>query len=139
MVADTHPVPLDDSRLADIQRRLDDLRARTSALATHAALAAENARRTRSAPAAACSHSVELSRVREDLGGVQHELDGLRTAMSSRAVIEQAKGMLMVTRKIDPDAAFAVLVELSQTSHRKLADVAALLVESWRAPEHAAP
>jgi GAF domain-containing protein len=53
----------------------------------------------------------------------------MHAAMTSRAVIEQAKGMLMVQRKCDADAAFDILVQLSQHSHRKLRDVAQLIVE----------
>ncbi|MCU1692204.1 MAG: histidine kinase [Frankiales bacterium] len=52
----------------------------------------------------------------------------LREAMQSRAVIEQAKGVLMATRRCDADTAFATLVELSQTSNRKLRDLAAAVV-----------
>ena len=52
----------------------------------------------------------------------------LQQAMQSRAVIEQAKGILMGTRRCTPDEAFNILVELSQRSNRKLRDVAAALV-----------
>jgi GAF domain-containing protein len=50
-------------------------------------------------------------------------------AMTSRAVIEQAKGILMAQRHCHADEAFNVLVGLSQTTHRKLRDVAAALIE----------
>ena len=50
-------------------------------------------------------------------------------AMRSRAVIEQAKGILMATRGCSADEAFDLLVRLSQQSHRKLRDVAVALVE----------
>ena len=53
----------------------------------------------------------------------------LAAAMESRAVIEQAKGVLMSTHRIDADVAFEVLREISQTSNRKLRDVAADVVE----------
>lgn len=49
-------------------------------------------------------------------------------AMQSRAAIEQAKGILMGQRRCDADAAFDILVELSQKSHRKLRDVADTLI-----------
>jgi GAF domain-containing protein len=55
-------------------------------------------------------------------------------AMQSRAVIEQAKGILMAQRRCDADAAFDILVELSQHSHRKLRDVAHTLVAHTLAP-----
>lgn len=57
-----------------------------------------------------------------------HELDGLRTAMSTRATIEQAKGVVMCLRGCTPEEAFQHLVKLSQLSQRKLHDVAALVV-----------
>jgi AmiR/NasT family two-component response regulator len=40
--------------------------------------------------------------------------------MQSRAVIEQARGILMGGRRCGADEAFDILVRLSQQSHRKL-------------------
>jgi AmiR/NasT family two-component response regulator len=48
--------------------------------------------------------------------------------MESRAVIEQAKGILMSTHRIDADTAFDLLRGRSQASNRKLRDVAADIV-----------
>lgn len=62
--------------------------------------------------------------MRRDLDAALAEVDGLRVAMQTRGVIEQAKGMIMVALKVDEDAAFDVLVARSQTSHKKLIDVA---------------
>lgn len=59
-----------------------------------------------------------------DLEAAQRELEGLRIAMRTRGDIEQAKGILMATRRIDADAAFAVLTKMSQNSNRKLHEVA---------------
>ncbi len=56
-----------------------------------------------------------------------HNLEG---AFGRRAVIEQAKGILMAQHGIDPDAAFAMLRDRSQHNGHKVADVAAALVES---------
>jgi transcriptional regulator with GAF, ATPase, and Fis domain len=56
-------------------------------------------------------------------------------AMRSRAIIEQAKGMLMVSRRCDADEAFTILVGLSQQTHRKLHVVAQTLVDHARADE----
>lgn len=53
----------------------------------------------------------------------------MREAMQSRAVIEQAKGILMGGRRCDSDEAFAILVRLSQQSGRKLHVVAQTLVD----------
>jgi AmiR/NasT family two-component response regulator len=48
--------------------------------------------------------------------------------MASRAVIEQAKGILIGGRRCNADEAFAILVRLSQHSGRKLHEVAQALV-----------
>jgi len=64
----------------------------------------------------------------EELEATARELEGLRTAMRTRAVIEQAKGVVMCLRGCDADEAFQHLVKLSQISQRKLHDVAALVV-----------
>ncbi|MEX1163281.1 MAG: GAF and ANTAR domain-containing protein [Nitriliruptor sp.] len=52
----------------------------------------------------------------------------LREAITSRAVIEQAKGILMVRVGCDEDEAFALLRRTSQHQNRKLRDVAAAVV-----------
>jgi len=52
----------------------------------------------------------------------------LQQAMQSRAVIEQAKGILMGQRRCTSQQAFDILVRLSQDTNRKLRDVAELLV-----------
>jgi GAF domain-containing protein len=53
----------------------------------------------------------------------------MRQAMASRAVIEQAKGILMRDRGCSSEEAFEVLVRLSQTTHVKLRDLAQRLVD----------
>jgi hypothetical protein len=55
--------------------------------------------------------------------------DQLAEALRSRAVIDQAKGLLMGTRRCTAEKAFDILVRLSQQSQRKLRDVAHALVE----------
>ncbi len=54
----------------------------------------------------------------------------LDAAMRSRAVIEQAKGILMSQRRCDAAEAFSLLAEASQRSNRKLRDIAQSLVAS---------
>jgi len=54
----------------------------------------------------------------------------LADAMASRAVIEQAKGVIMADRRCDADAAFAILREMSQRNHRKLREIARDVVEN---------
>jgi AmiR/NasT family two-component response regulator len=62
--------------------------------------------------------------VAQVLRGLVREVENLRAAMEHRAVIEQAKGVLMHSMKIGPDAAFAVLVAASQRENVKLRDIA---------------
>ena len=52
------------------------------------------------------------------------ELAHLRTAMKSRAVIEQAKGILMERYKITAEQSFTLLTHASQRSNVKLREVA---------------
>ena len=62
----------------------------------------------------------------------------LTTAMRSRAVIEQAKGILMGAQRCSSDEAFQILVRVSQRENRKLRDIAEELVsriEQTRPPK----
>ena len=65
----------------------------------------------------------------EEQGRVAEQL---QTAMQSRSVIEQAKGILMGARRCGAEEAFDVLVKLSQDTNRKLRDVAQALVDEAR-------
>lgn len=56
--------------------------------------------------------------------------ENLQTAMESRAVIDQAKGMLIERYKLTPDAAFQLLARASMATNRKLRDIAADLVRT---------
>jgi len=58
----------------------------------------------------------------------------LAEAMRSRAVIEQAKGILMADHHITAEEAFHQLTRLSQNSHLKVRDVARRLVDSRSQP-----
>jgi GAF domain-containing protein len=58
---------------------------------------------------------------------------GLERAMESRAVIEQAKGILIARSGCDATEAFSELVRRSQRTNLKLARVAAQLVDEARA------
>ena len=70
----------------------------------------------------------EAQRLRHQMAELTSELDGLRTAMQTRAAIEQAKGIVMAAVHCDPDEAFNHLVRQSQATHMKLNEVAARLV-----------
>lgn len=77
-------------------------------------------------PVGAAVGGVEsLSRVVERQ---RRENEGLRAALRTRAVIEQAKGILVARTGTDPEAAFKELVAYSQRSNRKVVQVAAELV-----------
>jgi hypothetical protein len=59
---------------------------------------------------------------------LREELEGLRRAMEHRAVIEQAKGIIMASTGRTPDEAFELLRQQSQHSNMKLRDIAADIV-----------
>jgi AmiR/NasT family two-component response regulator len=59
---------------------------------------------------------------------LQEEVDGLRLAMEHRAVIEQAKGIIIGTSGCSPDEAFDLLRQQSQHMNRKIRDIAAEIV-----------
>jgi hypothetical protein len=61
---------------------------------------------------------------------LQAEVAQMRTAMASRAVIEQAKGVLMVLTNCAEQTAFDLLAHISSHTHRKVRDVAQLLTQS---------
>ena len=54
----------------------------------------------------------------------------LAAAMPSRAVIDQAKGVLMATQHCSPEDAFALLAQRSQNTNRKIQEVAADVVST---------
>ena len=58
------------------------------------------------------------------------EVGGIREAMASRAVIEQAKGILMADHGLDADEAFQTLVRMARPANRKVRSVAEALVRS---------
>ena len=64
------------------------------------------------------------------LVALRTEVEQLRTAMASRAVIEQAKGVLMLLTGCSEQAAFELLTHISSHTHRKVRDIAAELVSS---------
>jgi GAF domain-containing protein len=56
--------------------------------------------------------------------------DQLRSSMVSRAVIDQALGVIMATERCPQDKAFAVLKTVSQNTNVKIRDLAATIVTS---------
>ncbi len=64
--------------------------------------------------------------------GAVEQVAQMQQAMASRAVIEQAKGVLMQAHGVDEDEAFALLRRASSHSNRKLRDVAHTVVTGAR-------
>jgi hypothetical protein len=58
------------------------------------------------------------------------EVAQLRAAMASRAVIEQAKGILMLLTSCTDEVAFDLLSHISGHTHRKLREVAQAITAS---------
>src|SRR5205085_12184500 len=65
-------------------------------------------------------------------GSMQQMATNMQAAMTSRAVIEQAKGVLMASMRCDADTAFGVLIEQSQYEQRKLREIAEEIVARQR-------
>jgi GAF domain-containing protein len=66
------------------------------------------------------------NRVHEEMRRTQEQL---AAALTSRAVIDQAKGMIMISLKCSADDAFGHLVRMSSTRHEKVRDVAQSMVD----------
>ena len=92
----------------------DDARHISRAFASYAAVAVHN------------MHLYESTR---------EQAEHLDTAMKTRAVIEQAKGILMSQRRCDAEEAFALLAAASQRSNRKLRDIAQAIVDGVTASD----
>jgi hypothetical protein len=61
---------------------------------------------------------------------LETEVAQLRTAMASRAAIEQAKGILMLLTGCGDQVAFELLAHISSHTHRKVREVAVAITES---------
>lgn len=59
---------------------------------------------------------------------LQRELDAARAELAGRKTIERAKGILMRSRQIDEEAAYALLRQASMNENRKVSDVAQAVV-----------
>ncbi|MDB5570004.1 MAG: response regulator with putative antiterminator output domain [Hyphomicrobiales bacterium] len=59
---------------------------------------------------------------------LQRELEETRTALAERKVIDRAKGILMKSKAISEDDAYALLRKTAMRQNRKIADVAESLV-----------
>jgi hypothetical protein len=74
--------------------------------------------------------TAELVSTGVELANREVEVAQLRQALTSRVWIEQAKGVLVATRGVSPDAAFQQLRNQARSSSRKLADLAREVVQA---------
>jgi AmiR/NasT family two-component response regulator len=72
---------------------------------------------------------ISVSSIPDDSEALRLEVSQLRTALTTRPEIEQAKGVLMALHGCDADAAFRKLVHESQTKNMKLYEVALGLLD----------
>jgi hypothetical protein len=83
-------------------------------------------------PRTAAINDLELA-----LESAEAMIANLRTALATSREIGAATGILMATRKLDQDAAFALLVRASQVTNRKVRDVAADVALTGTLPDAA--
>jgi transcriptional regulator with GAF, ATPase, and Fis domain len=69
-----------------------------------------------------------LANARRYLRSREH-IAQLRRALTSRAVIDQAKGIIMAANRVDADEAFELLVQRSQQENLKLKDLASRFID----------
>ncbi|MGB7362461.1 MAG: ATP-binding protein [Rhodococcus sp. (in: high G+C Gram-positive bacteria)] len=75
---------------------------------------------------------LELARLREQLlGSAEREVSSLRTALDSRSILSQAVGVLMVTERLTPAAAFDHIASMSQAANVKARVLAEKVVENF--------
>lgn len=117
---------IEDARLQQVHDRLDSVSRSLEELRTRREAARQAGAAARSREAA--RNSIEIANAK--LAEIQAELDGLRIAMRNRALIEQAKGMLMLRLQIDETKAFDYLRTMSNQTNRKLVDVAGDVVRT---------
>ncbi|BFP57070.1 ANTAR domain-containing protein [Streptomyces griseus] len=66
-----------------------------------------------------------------DIDALRSELEGLRTALRSRPVIDIARGILIASTPCTSEQAWQILVDASQDGNIKLREIARQLVESF--------
>lgn len=116
-----------EARWKALYQAVRQVREASEALAPRAMQALQTARFLRERSEAEGRRRV--SELHDRLNYLEGELTGLQTAMRTRAVIEQAKGMVMLRDHCGEQQAFQTLVRASQNTHLKLRDVAQRVVE----------
>ncbi|MGW3085277.1 ANTAR domain-containing protein [Streptomyces sp. NPDC001108] len=67
----------------------------------------------------------------DQVATLSREVRGLREALKSRSVIDQARGIVMAEASCSSERAWSVLLEVSQRTNVKLRDIAERLVGSY--------
>jgi hypothetical protein len=124
--------PLDDA--AELRARLERCFAKVNDVRQQTGEVLRRSRAVRARRQVAFGYRNEAEVLRNKVDVLREEVHGLRAALESRAVIEQAKGIVMAEHHCNADEAFDRLVQLSQHSHRKLRDVAGALVAATAQP-----
>lgn len=83
-------------------------------------------------------HQVSEEQVRR-IAALQEEVEQLKRAVVSHAVVDQAIGVVIARGRLPPEAAWSVLKEVSQHTNTKLREVAEHIVQwpycAWLPPE----
>lgn len=61
---------------------------------------------------------------------LEHELEAAKSALEERKIIDKAKGLLMQSKSLSEDAAYALLRRTAMNQNRRIADVAESLVSA---------
>lgn len=78
--------------------------------------------------------AVTPTELRVRLEALQRENGQLREALTSRIVIEQAKGVLVERFRLDVDQAFELLRRSARSEQQRIHDLAAEIVDTRRSP-----
>ena len=124
-----------EDRFTLIYDQLADLRSHTAQLARRVRDANATAADLRSAIHVPRSHGEEVRRLTESLAQVEHELEGLRVAMTTRGVIERAKGMLMDECGLKENDAWAWIQKRAMRERLQMKEVARRVIEDGLRPE----
>jgi len=66
----------------------------------------------------------------DEIFELQEEIDQLKQAITSHALVDQAIGMMVALGRVTPDQGWAVLREVSQHTNIKLHDIAEMIL-TW--------
>ena len=128
------PVPDDRGRTVGVLHHVEDVTAvwalaqRSDRLEYEDVGLPASAARGRGMQAMWASYALALGNLERRNQEMASEIAQLRTALSSRLVIEQAKGIVMVQRRCGPDEAFDLMRRTARSSRRPLREVAVEII-----------